>query len=54
MRESLSAARMFGLASLFHTFLMRIAREARDGGDGGDLTDAVTELMQIWDLHMAA
>jgi TetR/AcrR family transcriptional repressor for divergent bdcA len=42
-----------GLANLFHTFLMGIAFEARDGAGGGDLDEAVTALMQIWDLHMA-
>lgn len=42
-----------GLANLFHTFLTGIAFEARDGAGGGDLDEAVTALMQIWELHMA-
>ena len=52
--ELVGTTNVQGLSNLFHTFLMGIAYEARDGADGGDLNEAVTALMQIWDLHIAA
>ncbi|WP_421481106.1 TetR/AcrR family transcriptional regulator [Agrobacterium rosae] len=52
--ELVGTTNIRGLANLFHTFLMGIAFEARDGADGGDLNEAVTSLMGIWDLHVAA
>ena len=52
--ELVSTTNVRGLASLFHTFLMGISFEVRDGANDGDLNEAVTALMQIWDLHMAS
>lgn len=40
-----------GLATVFHTFLMGIALEARDDVHASHLDEAVTALMQIWDLN---
>lgn len=42
-----------GLTTVFHTFLMGIALEARDHVDARQLDEAVTALMQIWDLNRA-
>lgn len=42
------------LAGVFHTFLMGIALEARDDVDADRLDQAVTSIMQIWDLHRTA
>lgn len=49
--ELVSTTNVQGLTGVFHTFLMGIALEARDGVDGGNLDEAVTALMQIWELH---